>query len=77
MTHEIIGLPRAESEGLLAELLGYIRDRRVIYQHEWRVGDLVVWDNRSLQHARSNFDPSEKRTLRRVPIAEFAGAEAA
>jgi taurine dioxygenase len=77
MTHEIVGLPRAESEELLALLLGYIRDRRVIYQHEWRLGDLVIWDNRSLQHARSNFDPGEKRTLRRVPIAEFAGAAAA
>lgn len=70
MTHEIVGLPRDESEGLLRDLLAYIRDPGVIYQHQWRVGDLVIWDNRSLQHARTNFDPAEKRTLRRVPIAE-------
>ena len=70
MTHEILGLPRGESAALLRELLGYIRDPRVIYRHAWRLKDLVVWDNRSLQHARSNFDPREKRTLRRVPIAE-------
>jgi len=75
-TLEVIGLEPAESEKLLAELLGYTRDARVIYQHAWRSKDLVIWDNRSLQHARTNFDPSEKRTLRRVPIAEPVAAGA-
>lgn len=77
MTHEVVGLPHDESEALLDELLTYIRDDRVIYQHAWRLNDLVIWDNRSLQHARSDFNPSEPRTMRRVPIAEFEHAATA
>ena len=77
MTHEIVDLPSEESNALLDELLRYIRDESVIYRHPWRLGDLVIWDNRSLQHARTNFDPSERRTLRRVPIAESDHAQAA
>jgi taurine dioxygenase len=76
-TLEIVGLDAAQSEALLKELTAYIRDPRATYQHQWKVKDLVIWDNRSLQHARTDFDPSEKRTLRRVPIAEFATAGAA
>jgi alpha-ketoglutarate-dependent taurine dioxygenase len=75
-TLEIVGLERVQSEQLLTELLQYVRDPRVIYQHAWKAKDLIIWDNRSLQHARTNFDPNEKRTLRRVPIAEFAHAGA-
>jgi alpha-ketoglutarate-dependent taurine dioxygenase len=75
-TLEVVGLEQAESDQLLAELFTYIRDPRAIYQHAWAVKDLIVWDNRSLQHARTNFDPGEKRTLRRVPIAEFAATGA-
>ena len=70
MTQEILDLGRDESERLIAELLGYVKDSGVTYQHRWRLKDFIIWDNRSLQHARSDFDPSEKRTLRRVPIAE-------
>ncbi|MFI4985885.1 MAG: TauD/TfdA dioxygenase family protein [Alphaproteobacteria bacterium] len=70
MTDEVIGLDQAESEALLAELLPYIEDPGNVYRHRWRLHDLVVWDNRILQHARTDFDPSEARVLRRVPVAE-------
>lgn len=70
MTSHIIGLDPAESDALLEELFAYASDPRVVYRHVWQKHDLVFWDNRVLQHARTNFDPSEKRVLRRVPIAE-------
>lgn len=38
------------------------------YQHRWRPGDLIVWDNRCTQHARTDFSPTERRLLRRVGI---------
>jgi alpha-ketoglutarate-dependent taurine dioxygenase len=72
ITESIIGLSHDESETLLEELFSYIEDPRHMYAHDWRVGDYLVWDNRQLQHARRDFDPSEQRTLRRVPIAEAA-----
>ena len=39
-----------------------------IYEHRWRVGDLLLWDNRCTLHARRDFDPNENRWLRRVTI---------
>jgi taurine dioxygenase len=70
LTESILGLPQAESESLLGELFAYIEDPSYHYAHKWRVGDYVVWDNRQLQHARQDFDASEKRALRRIPIAQ-------
>jgi taurine dioxygenase len=43
-----------------------------IYAHEWRVGDLVVWDNIALQHARSRVTPDTRRTLRRILVNDHA-----
>jgi len=68
MTDRILDLPPEESDALLQELLTYVEDEKLIYQHKWQPHDLVIWDNRVLQHARTNFDPNAKRSLRRVPI---------
>lgn len=70
LTESIIGMAHEESEALLEELFAYIEDPAHHYVHKWREGDYLVWDNRQLQHSRRDFDPSEKRALRRVPIAE-------
>lgn len=69
LTYEIVGLSSDESTALLDELIGYVNDDSVIYRHVWRTGDLVVWDNIALQHARTPFEPRFTRTLRRVQIA--------
>ena len=54
-TH-IAGLPEAEGAALLAELLAHATQRRFVYTHRWRRGDLVMWDNRCLLHrAVANF----------------------
>ncbi len=75
MTDEILGLERAESDAVLEQLFQAIDDEEIIYQHVWQLHDLVIWDNRVLQHARTDFDPKEKRVLRRVPIGEDAQIE--
>ena len=74
MTARVVGLAPAESEALLEELFPYAEDPAITYRHVWQKHDLVFWDNRILQHARTNFDPAEKRVLRRVPIAENEAA---
>lgn len=68
-TAAIPGLDDDQTETLLAELVPYVADPAVGYRHAWRAGDLVLWNNMTLQHARTYFDANEPRTLRRTPIA--------
>ena len=81
MTHHIVGLPRTESDALLDRLFAHIERRDFIYEHVWKVGDLVVWDNFATLHARTDFDPKERRVMRRFsaagPRPEAAFAQAA
>jgi hypothetical protein len=58
-----------EKEQLMALANAYIADPEHLYRHAWEVGDLLVWDNLLLQHARPDFDPQERRTLRRCALA--------
>lgn len=67
-TVRINELPEAESEALIQELCDYIQDHAPKYVHKWRRGDLVLWDNWSVQHKRGDFAATERRTLRRMPI---------
>ena len=68
-TIRILDMPLDESDALLAQLAEYVQAPGNTYRHVWRPGDVVVWDNLALQHARTNFDPSHKRHLRRIQIA--------
>ena len=68
MTHHIEGLPEEESERLLGLMFDTIERPEYIYEHRWRVGDLLLWDNRCTLHARRDFDPNESRWMRRVTI---------
>ncbi|MCB2077966.1 MAG: TauD/TfdA family dioxygenase [Novosphingobium sp.] len=70
MTACITTLAPGESEALIEELFSYLYDPANIYDHHWRPGDFVVWDNLAVQHARSQTG-SAARTLQRVSIAEF------
>lgn len=65
---EVVGLPPEEGGALMQEARSYLYDDAIIYTHHWLPGDLVIWDNRRLQHARTPFDPAARRTLRRSPI---------
>lgn len=68
MTHHIEGLPEEESERLLSLMFAALERPEFIYEHRWRVGDLLLWDNRCTLHARRDFDPNERRWMRRVTI---------
>ena len=68
MTHHIEGLPAEESERILERMFRTLERPEFIYEHRWGVGDLVLWDNRCTLHARRDFDPNERRWLRRVTI---------
>lgn len=68
MTQEIVGLPPAESREILNLLYDHIETPAFIYEHCWRVGDVLLWDNRCLAHARRDFPPHEKRLMKRLTI---------
>ncbi|MGE0719509.1 MAG: TauD/TfdA dioxygenase family protein [Alphaproteobacteria bacterium] len=72
-TVRILGAPIAEGEALIAEMRGRIADPAVGYRHRWRAGDMLLWDNLILQHAREPFDTTQRRTLRRTPVGDPEG----
>lgn len=67
-TTGIVGLDVAASADLLGRLLATFDDEELQYVHRWESGDVICWDNLSLQHYRRAFDPGEARDLRRVQI---------
>jgi alpha-ketoglutarate-dependent taurine dioxygenase len=64
----VIGLPLEESEALLDELWRYASLPSNCFAHRWRVGDLLMWDNRSTMHRRDPFDASLRRIMHRTQI---------
>jgi alpha-ketoglutarate-dependent taurine dioxygenase len=67
MTARIEGLAPDESEQLLEQLFAHLYRPEAVFDHEWRRGDLVVWDNLAVQHARGNVEiEGPERTLRKV-----------
>jgi taurine dioxygenase len=64
------GLPANESRALLQATYDAIYDEANIYTHAWKNGDLVVWDNLAMHHARPALDGVAKRSLRRIAVAE-------
>jgi len=68
MTRSIEGLPADESEDLLNLLFDHQEQPQFVYEHVWRPGDLLMWDNRCTLHARTDFSPGERRLMRRVTI---------
>jgi taurine dioxygenase len=64
----IVGLPLEESERLLDELWRYASLPANCFAHRWRVGDLLMWDNRSTMHRRDPFDAQQRRIMHRTQI---------
>jgi alpha-ketoglutarate-dependent 2,4-dichlorophenoxyacetate dioxygenase len=74
----IIGWPADEGRALLDELMAFATDRRFVYVHKWRVGDLVIWDNRCTMHRASPFPSDQhRRELHRTTIVDTKGDAAA
>jgi len=64
----VMGLERTESEDLLDRLWEFATLPQYTYTHDWRVGDLLMWDNRSTMHRREPFDASSRRLMQRTQI---------
>ena len=64
----IVGLALAESEALLDELWSYVARPQFAWEHAWRPGDLVMWDNRCTMHRRDAFDPGTRRIMHRTQV---------
>jgi taurine dioxygenase len=68
MTRAIEGLPQEQSDAVLQQLFDHQEQARFVYEHVWRPGDILIWDNRCTLHARTDFSAAERRLLRRVTI---------
>jgi len=64
----LVGLDLAESEALLDELWRFVERPEFKWEHVWRVGDLVMWDNRCTMHRRDPFDDATRRIMHRTQI---------
>ncbi|HLK47061.1 MAG TPA: TauD/TfdA family dioxygenase [Bryobacteraceae bacterium] len=64
----IAGLALNESEALLDELWRYASRDEITWGHEWRPGDVVLWDNRCTMHRRDAFEATSRRILHRTQI---------
>ena len=64
----VLGLSVAESEALLDALWVHATQRHFAMCHEWKVGDLVMWNNLSVLHRRDPFDPKTRRVMHRSQI---------
>ena len=76
-TVAIDGLPRDQSDALLAQLFAHITRPEFLYTHHWQPGDLLMWDNSLTQHrAVSNYAPPLRRRLHRTTVAGLPSSAA-
>jgi taurine dioxygenase len=68
MTTRIEGVSQEESDAILDQLYEIGERREFIFEHEWRLGDFLMWDNRCTIHARTDFPKEERRLLRRCTV---------
>jgi len=69
---EVVGWPVPEGRLLLRELIEHATQREFVYRHDWRRGDLLIWDNRATMHRGRHFDETRVRDLRRVTTRDIA-----
>jgi alpha-ketoglutarate-dependent 2,4-dichlorophenoxyacetate dioxygenase len=67
----IVGWPLEKGRALLRELIEFATQPVFVYQHRWRAGDLVIWDNRCTMHRGRPYDDERyKRELRRSTVQD-------
>jgi alpha-ketoglutarate-dependent 2,4-dichlorophenoxyacetate dioxygenase len=69
--NRIVGWPVPEGRMFLLDLLEHGTQRQFVYRHEWRVGDLVIWDNRATLHRGRPYDMTLRRELRRTTTRDL------
>ena len=65
----IVGWTVPEARSFLRDLTEHATQREFVYSHEWRLHDLVMWDNRATMHRARRFDRTEVRDMRRTTLA--------
>jgi taurine dioxygenase len=68
LTSHIEGLGEQEGRGLLDRLIAHGTQPRFAWTHRWRVGDLLMWDNRCTMHRRESFDNNQRRVMKRTQM---------
>ena len=68
----IIGMPTPEARILLKDLTEHATQPKFVYAHQWRVWDLVMWDNRQMMHRVRRYDEAQPRDMRRTTVAGTA-----
>lgn len=66
----IRGMDEEAGRALVDRLMQHATQSRFIYRHRWRVGDLVIWDNRSTMHRGTTFDEKYRRAMRRATVQD-------
>lgn len=75
---EVVGMTTAEGRMLIMDLIEHATQPSFVYEHHWRVGDLVMWDNTATVHRGRWYDLGERREMRRATTEEVTlSAEAA
>jgi alpha-ketoglutarate-dependent taurine dioxygenase len=64
----VVGMDEAESDALLERLMKWSEQPQFVYRHQWRMGDLVIWDNTGTMHRVVPFDMESGRRLHRVTL---------
>jgi taurine dioxygenase len=67
-TARLLGMEWEEGRKLLHEIYDHLYAPENTYEHRWRNGDLIIWDNIALQHMRGNIENCGKRLLQRVIV---------
>jgi taurine dioxygenase len=65
---KILGVSAAESDDILAFLRQHWAKEEFVYRHQWQIGDLVMWDNRSILHHATPFDAQHIRHMHRTTV---------
>jgi alpha-ketoglutarate-dependent 2,4-dichlorophenoxyacetate dioxygenase len=71
----VLGMTVPEGRLLVQGLMEHATQREFVYRHRWRVGDLVIWDNRCVLHRGRPYDLSERRELRRTTNLDLLSAD--
>ena len=71
MSAKIEGLEEEESEEILEQFFDISEDSSIIFEHEWKRGDLVLWDNYASIHMRKDFPRDEPRLMRRLTLKGY------
>ena len=65
----IVGMPYGEGRALIEELNGLAVHPDLTYEHRWKAGELIVWDNRCVMHRATPYDPAtQRRVIRRCTV---------